>query len=297
MIKKTLAILAATILIAFFSFSQDHRQRYKDCSAKGDTTGMAQALKEWETASPKDPEMFIGYFNYFIRMASREMISLGPNNKGEGFQLTDSTGKPAGYLTSSANYDPRILQQGFNYIDKGISLHPTRLDMRFGKVYMFGKAENYGAFTKTIIETIDFGNTINNAWLWKEGKPLDNPKKFFLSTIQDYQSSLYNTEDDQLLPYMREIAEAMLKYYPDHVESLANVAITYLVIGEYDKGLPYLLKAEIIAPKDIVVLNNIAQVYKRKNDKVNTKIYLQKIIKYGSKEEVEIAKEQMKELQ
>ena len=297
MIRKTLALLTATVLISFFSFSQDYRQRYKDCSAKGDTIGMAQALKEWESASPKDPEMFIGFFNYYVRMASHENISLVPNKKGKsGFQLTDSTGKVAGYLNSSVNYDSRILQQGFDYINKGISFHPTRLDMRFGKVYMLGKAENYAAYTKTIIETIDFGNSINNAWLWKEGKPLDNPKKFFITTIQDYQANLYNTEDDNLLPYMREIAEEMLKYYPDHVESLANVALSYLVVGEYDKGLPYLLKAETFAPKDIVVLNNIAQVYKRKNDKVNAKTYLQKIIKYGSKEEVEIAKEQLKEL-
>ena len=297
MTKKPLTLLIATIFVALACYSQDFRKRFKDCATNGDTVGMAKALKEWEAAAPKDPEMFIGYFNYYVRMASREEVSLGPNNRGQGFQLTDSTGKAVGYLNSSVNYDSRLLQEGFSYIERGISLHPTRLDMRFGKVYMLGKAENYGAYTKTIKETIQYGNTIKNAWLWKEGKPLENPKTFFLNTVQEYQRNIYNTENDDLLPYMREIGEEVLKYYPDHVESLANVAITYLIIGNYDNGLPYLLKAETVSPKDIVVLNNIAQVYLRKNDNTNAKVYLQKIIKYGNKDEAQVAKEQMKELE
>ncbi len=297
MSKKPLLLIVATLLISFVSFSQNFRQRFKDCSSNGDTIGMAKALKAWEIASPKDPEMFIGYFNYYVRMASFDDISLDPNNnKQEAIPLVDSTGNVTAYIKYDLNYDSGMLRKGFDYINKGISLHPTRLDMRFGKVFMLWKAENYQAYTKTIIETIDFGNSIKGTWLWKEGKPLDDSKKFFLSTIQDYAKNLYDTEDDKLLPYMREIAEAVLKYYPDHVESLANVAITYLAIGEYEKGLPYLLKAETVAPKDVVVLNNIAQVYKRKNDKVKAKAYFEKMIKYGTKVDVEMAQEQIKEL-
>ena len=115
--------------------------------------------------------------------------------------------------------------------------------------------------------------------------------------MQEYVITLYNTKNDSLLPNMRQISEAVLKYYPDHVESLANVALTYVVIGQYDKGLPYLLKAEKIAPKDIIVLNNIAEVFLRTNDNPNAKIYLNKIIKYGNKEEQAQAKERLKQMQ
>ena len=114
---------------------------------------------------------------------------------------------------------------------------------------MLGKAENYPEFAKEIVITIDYGNKINNAWLWKDGKSPDNPEQFFLGSLQDYITTIYNTEDDNLLPLMRQISEAVIRYYPNHVESLSNIALTYLLTGEYDKALPYLLKAEQVAPK------------------------------------------------
>ena len=169
--------------------------------------------------------------------------------------------------------------------------------MRFGKIYMLGQCENFPEFTKSIIQTIDFDNKIKNAWLWKDDKPLEDSRQFFLSSIQDYIATIYDKEDDKLLPYMRQISEALLKYHPDHVESLSNVALTYLIIGDHDKALPYLLKAEIAAPKDIIVLNNIAETYKRKKDNSKAKTYYEKIIKYGDAEEVQNAKEQIKKLQ
>jgi tetratricopeptide (TPR) repeat protein len=95
---------------------------------------------------------------------------------------------------------------------------------------------------------------------------------------------------------MRQISEAVIKYYPDHVESLANIALTYLIAGDFDKALPYLLKAEQVAPKDVVVLNNIAETYKRKNDKGKAKVYYEKVIKYGNKEDADDARQKIKEL-
>jgi hypothetical protein len=56
------------------------------------------------------------------------------------------------------------------------------------------------------------------------------------------------------------------------------------------------LKAEKIDRKDIIVLNNIAEVYVRKKDKSNAKIYYEKIIKNGSKEEGDDAREKIKKL-
>ena len=121
-------------------------------------------------------------------------------------------------------------------------------------------------------------------------------EEFFVNTLQEYVVAIYNTENDDLLPYMRQVSESVLKYMPNHVESLSNVALTYLITKEYDKALPYLLKAEGQSPKDIVILNNIAVAYAAKKDKVNAKAYYEKIIKHGNREEVENAKNKIKAL-
>jgi len=289
------------LLFTFFSlniYSQEFEKKFKDLSAQNDTAAQSKLLKEWEKTDPKNPELYVAYFNFYAKKSMREVVSLDEKPKGEqSLQVNDSTtNQPVAYLNASINYRSDVLQKGFDYIDKGIALHPTRLDMRFGKIYMLGKAENYQVFTKVVIETINYSNSIKTAWLWKEGKPLENAKEFFLSSMQDYVSTLYNTEDDSLLPEMRQISETILKYHPDHVISLANIALTYAIEGDNDKALEYLLKAEKIDPKDIIVLNNIAEGYVRKKDTVNAKLYFEKIIKNGSKEDADNAKERMKEL-
>jgi tetratricopeptide (TPR) repeat protein len=295
---KTITITTAFVFTSFISSGQDFQQQLKDLSAKNDTIGQASLLTSWAAASPKDPELFIAYFNYYVRQSLTELVTMDRTKKGEqSFVVTDTgTGKPVAFLNSSIKYKSAILQKGFDYINQGISLHPKRLDMRFGKIYMLGEAENFAEFVKEIVVTVEYNNTINNKWLWKEGKPLENPKQFFLGSLQDYVGTIYNTEDDNLLPLMRQISEAVIKYYPDHVESLSNIALTYLITGEYDKALPSLLKAEKVAPTDIVVLNNIAETYKRKGDKANAKIYYEKITRHGNEEERQDAGQQIKNL-
>jgi tetratricopeptide (TPR) repeat protein len=296
--RKALLITSTLILLSFFSLSQSFEKRFKELSARNDTIGQIKLLKEWELMNPKDPELFIAYLNYYARQSTTELISLDKNKRDENsIALSDTgTGKPVGYLNSSTKYNSQILQKGFDQINHGIALYPTRLDMRFGKIYMLGQAENFSEFTREIIKTIDYGDKIKDAWVWKQGKPLEAARQFFLSSMQDYINTIYNVEDNDLIPYMRQISEEVLKYNPEHVESLSSVALTYLIIGEYDKALPYLLKAETFAPKDIVVLNNLAEAYKRKNDLANARIYYEKIIKYGNREEVQDAKKKIKNL-
>ncbi len=183
--QKKILLLICTCWTTFIVHSQDFLKEFKLLQEKNDTVAQAKFLSSWESANPKDPELFIAYFNYYARMSMREEISLDSNIKSEqSLQVNDTaTGKPVAYLNSSLKYKSDILQKGFDYIDKGIWLYPTRLDMRFGKIYMLGEAENYTEFTKSIVETIHYGNKINNAWTWKEGKPLDNAKKFFIVRI------------------------------------------------------------------------------------------------------------------
>jgi len=295
---KRFGLFILVLVISSHVVGQSFEKKFKDLSAQNDTAAQSNLLIEWEKADPKDPELYVAYFNFYVKKSMQEVVSLDAKPKNEeSLQLSDSSNKnPVAYLNSSINYRSDILQKGFEYIDKGIALHPTRLDMRFGKIYMLGKAENYSVFTKIIIETINYGNSIKNAWLWKEGKPLEDAKEFFLSSMQDYIATLYNTEDNALLPNMRQISEAILKYNPDHVISLANISLTYAVEGNNDRALEHLLKAEKIDPKDIIVLNNIAETYVRKKENAKAKVYFEKIIKVGTKDDADSAKERMKEL-
>ena len=95
---------------------------------------------------------------------------------------------------------------------------------------------------------------------------------------------------------MRKIATTILDYYPEHIESLSNLSITYLLLGEFDKGIEPLLKAEKINPEDYIVLSNIAHGYKLKGEKDKAIEYYEKTIKFGNEQAKEFAKQQIEEL-
>lgn len=296
--KPKFYFILAAALFTTVAQGQAFEHQLKELGKKRDTTGQIQLLQAWSLSKPTDPELFIAYFNFYINQSRKEMVSLDrAAQEGSSLVVQDTgTGKPVAFLNASIHFDDALLQRGFDKIDQGIALHPTRLDMRFGKIYMLGEAENYEAFTSTIVETIKFGEQIGHAWLWKKDEALKDGAQFFLGSLQDYITTLYNTEDDNLLPFMRQIAATVLQYHPNHVESLSNVALTYMIAGDFVKALPYLQQAEKEAPNDVVILNNIAESYKRMNQKDNAKSYLEKIVRFGNKEESAAAREKIRRL-
>lgn len=291
-------------ILIHFIFNQVNGQTltdqfYKLMSEK-DTVGQIRLLEKWESTNSEDPELYIAYYNYYVNKSKREIITLGQNPKGKDvLQIMDqdkTKKEPVGYIYGDTSYDPEFLNKGFTWLNRGIAKFPNRLDMRFGKIYMFGVIGDYENFTKEIITTIDYSEINKNAWTWSDSQPLENPKESMLRSIQDYQIQLYNTEDDSLLENMKRIAEAILKYYPNHIESLTNISIVYLIKKQYDKALEFLISAEKINPKDTIVLNNIAQAYKLKGDFKNSIKYYELIIIYGDDQIKQFAQEQIIQL-
>ena len=295
----TFLLFGLTLLFNQVS-GQTFKQQFNELVSKKDTVGQQQLLEKWENTDDNDPELFVAYFNYFVVKSKKEFITLGQNPKAKDvLQIKDQdTAKkePVGFIYGDINYNFDLLSKGFNWINKGIEKHPDRLDMRFGKIYMFGQIEDYENFTKEIIKTIDYAAINKGMWTWTDSKPLDDPKDFMLSSTQSYQLQLYNTENDSLLDNMKRIAETVLKYHPDHIESLSNLSIVFMIQKQYDKALEPLLKAEKINSKDYIVLSNIAQAYKLKGENKNALKYYELTLKHGDEQAKKYAQRQIKEL-
>lgn len=301
MIKQTATLIFGLVLIFNQATGQTFKKQFNDLVSKNDTLGQQQLLEKWQKTDSNDPELFVAYFNYYVNKSRSEIITLGQNPKGKDvLQIMDqdtTKKEPVGFIYGDTYYNPDLLSKGFDWINKGIEKHPNRLDMRFGITYMFGQIEDYENFTKENIKTIEYSSINKNKWTWADSKPVDDPEKFLLGSIQDYQVQLYNTGNDSLLNNMKRIAETVLKYYPDHIESLSNLSIVYLIKKNYDEALEVLLKAEKLVPTDYIVLSNIAQAYKLKGDNKKAIKYYELTLKYGDEQANQYAKEQIKELE
>lgn len=293
-------IISLFILIVFYqSQAQTYKQEFVEAFSKKDTAAQKRILEKWEKDDTNDAELYTSYFNYYVSKSKSDMLILGSDpGKKEAFQLIskDTARNEEIFLYQDMSYNPVLLGKAFNYINKGIEKFPERLDMRFGKIYMLGKIEDYESFTKEIIKTVHYSDKIKNAWTWTDNKPKNDPKNFMLESVQAYILQLYDTEDDVLLNNMKRIAETVLVYYPDTVESLSDLAIVYMLQDDYDRALENLFKAEKIKPEDTIVLNNIAQAYKLKGDKNNAIKYYERTMKYGDKQTKDYCQDQIKQL-
>ena len=299
--KKILLALCLMMGMAIgYAHAQSFKAQFNALVEKKDTLAQQQLLEKWEKADANDPELYTAYFNYYVSRARNEMVILGQEPKGEtvfALMPADSSNQePAGYLYSDKHYNSALLKKGFTWIERGIEKFPNRLDMRFGKVYMFGEVEDYENFTNEIIRVVERSAVNQNQWTWTDNAPVENPQHIMLSSIQDYQFQLYNTEDNALLDNMKRIAEAVLKHYPDHVESLSDLSVVLMLQKQYDAALEPLLRAEKINPKDAIVLGNIAQAYKLKGDAKMAIKYYELTMKYGDEDAREYAKSQIEEL-
>ena len=292
--------LIAIIVFGFISLSttaQNFYDQFQKLYKANDTIKTKKLLADWEKSDPNDPEFYVSALNFYFSSSRMEILSIENDPpKRESFALTDSNGKPAGYLTTNFGYDHEKLKKVIYYANKAIQRFPDRLDIRFGKCHILGEIGDFNNQTTEIIKTVEYSKVNNNNWLWMLNKKVDDPEEFMLSTIYEYQTQLYNTEEDSLLENMKKIGDATIKLYPKKVEILSITAVAHLLTKSYDPAIVYLKEAEKINPRDYIVLNNIAQAYKMKGDKENAIKYYELTEKYGDDQAKQQARKYIKEL-
>ncbi|MEY3592547.1 MAG: hypothetical protein RLZZ38_1523 [Bacteroidota bacterium] len=299
---KILLYSACFFLTSLFAYGQNEWQQFKLLSEKEDTLGQRILLENWEKRSLNDPELYVAYFNYFVEKSRSEVLVIGQDLKQNAYMVLEIENQDSSkqdrveYMYRQVSFQEFYTQKAIEWIDKGIDRFPNRLDMRFGKIYFLGLLENYEAFTEQIIQTVDYSAINQNQWLWSENCVLEQPKERMLGSIQDYQNDLYATSQDTLLYKMQKIAQAVLKVYPDHIESLSNIGAVYFLLGQYEKALTPLLTAYQLNPKDLVVINNIAEIYNELGLNIKAEAYYRLMMKYGDKQDKKYAKAKIKQL-
>ena len=295
--KQLFYILTLISLFSNFCLAQNQREEFIKYVRNGNTEKQLEVLQQWEKENPKDAELYTCYFNYYFLQSKQSGITLTTDSPdSESLALKDSTGGTTGYLVEKTFYDKVNIDKAFEYIDQGIKEYPNRLDMRFGKIHTLGQIEDWEIFTQEIIAAIQQSNKNDNQWTWTYHKEFKGGKNGFLASIQDYQLMLYDTRKDSLLNNMIAIGNEVLKYYPNHVESLSNVSLSYILLQKNEKALPFLLKAEKLAPQDVVILNNLAEYYKRTSDIEMAISYYQKIVAHGDPNSAKYAEDQIEKL-
>jgi len=229
------ALLAALILaFSLPAAAQGYEARFADALDSRDVARQRAILAEWEQAVPGDVELYIARYNYYIRLA-----------------------------------DPQS-DSALACIDEAIAHYPARLDLWFGKAYYLGQIGRWDAFADAIVATLDHSEAIGHRWQFPN---YDGDGEVLVTEgVSDYMVDLFSqidnperltAADSAMVLRLRRIAKRAAQVFPSNVQALNFLAVSYTLVGDYERALRYLKRAEAIDPTDPVVRQNIADLQQR----------------------------------
>jgi tetratricopeptide (TPR) repeat protein len=290
-------ILFTFLLISTNLIGQDYKKEFEKLFVENKIDSILPHINKWKSNSPNDPEMYIAFFHYYHLISKEDHLVIGNEPKeGDSLSIYDQQkNDPLVYLHSGFIYNDSLFNLSQNNISEGISKHPKRLDMYFGKIFHLKEKGDYKKFIIEIHKVIEKNKTYKDEWLWTNNVIIDDPRHIFKLAIYDYIISLLNAKAH----YSNDIEEISLKMlvdYPDEIIFISSISLCKLQEEEYTEALTYLKKAYIIAPTDPIIINNMVATYTGLEDDKNTKKYLNELIKYGSQEDIKYAKESLEKL-
>ena len=289
------------ILLVSFRIFADYKSEYDNLLSARNLEGIAALLLKWEKAEPKNPELYIAYFNYYLLKGQRSTHSLDTYKKDNSNSLAlvdKKTNKIAGYLNNNIWYEKEDIDKALSYLEKGLKFGKNRLDMYFGRIHILGEIGEYEKQSQKIIEVLKLGKQINHKWLWSMNEviPSSEGERIFLVSINDYYKALIQKSSPQSLSAAEKACVAQLKLYPKDVEVHNYLALAYIGQGKIQEALNVLLKADKLAKEDYTILFNMASCYETLKQYDKAKECYLRIKKNPDKQVQDMADQRLSEL-
>ena len=262
-LRKALPLL----LILSFQFStlnslsaQSYQARFETAIEARDTVAQRAILSQWHAAAPRDPDLYIARYNYYIQ---RNEPAPANSPAGRGSMTTPTTTDSALIVLSQA-----------------VDTFPDRLDLRLGLAYHLSAAGQYDALASALVATLDHSEEIKHRWLYPNVSQ-ETTAEILLEALADHLALFFdlaaettpdpatrqapaNPDDHSpALRQLRWIAKRTAQVFPSNVQALNFLAVSYTLEGDYKKALRFLKRAEAIDPDDPVVRQNIADLQQK----------------------------------
>lgn len=297
--KKSIVLFF--ILLVSFRIFADYKSEYDNLLSARNLEGIAALLPKWEKAEPKNPELYIAYFNYYLLKGQRSTHSLDTYKKDNTNSLAlvdQKTNQIAGYLNNNIWYEKEDVDKALSYLEKGLKFGKNRLDIYFGRIHILGEIGEYEKQSQKIIEVLKLGKEINHKWLWSMNEVIPSSKSehFFLISINEYYKALLQKSEPKTFLAAEKACVAQLKLYPKDVEVHNYLALAYIGQGKIQEALNVLLKADKLAKEDYTILFNMASCYETLKQYDKAKECYLRIKKNPNKQVQDMADQKLSEL-
>ena len=255
--KRTASFLLITLCIGII-----HAQSYSDAFDQAfridDIAGQRQALDLWQQSAPEDVNLFIARYNFYANRAMGE---------------------------TPAETVPQLADSALRAITDGIRVFPDRLDLRFGKIYFLGQIADWDAFVAEIDSTLNHSMRIAHKWTFPN-VPEDMIEGLIVEGMADYMVEMFvriadtahlTDADKVMAKRIQRVAKRTVQLFPGDFPSTYMLALSHLMLNEYDKAYKYLMRAERIDNNSIPMLKSLVQVCRALGKDVQASEYQQRI--------------------
>ncbi|MDR1788323.1 MAG: hypothetical protein LBR16_07740 [Treponema sp.] len=285
--KGVFVVLVFAQTAAGLFAQEDYKAKYLELLNSKQFDQLSEWLAEWEAAEPENPEMFIGYFNYFCQRNMQTAAAMGRMPNGQYG------------LYNQLRFRDDDVYEGISYLDKGLGSTPNRLDMYWGKIEILLKIEDYKTAGDTFHDLLAVSPQYNTRWLLGGNKPVPakEGEEYFIGYADRYYDAFIAAMDrsEDAANALIQCAQKQIEVYPKSNHAHNYLAIYYMDHGKQSESLALLLAAEKIDPKDYIIAGSLAQLYAEMGEKKKAKTYFNKVLKAGNSQSKEWARNMIKE--
>jgi tetratricopeptide (TPR) repeat protein len=265
-----------------------------------DTSNMLSFLQSWIQEEPYNPDVYVGFFNYYAIQTFEEMVQVVKDHPQDGLDYTeikDSLGMVEGYKLNTMIINDSILNIAFNWVDKGIQRYPDRLDLRMGKVYIAGETDELNIIENELIKALRAGDSIQHQWKWMKEEVLENPQTFLYGSIQGHLYNLFEREDSLGFLIIERVSQAILEQDPKNVMAIGNLATCRMIDGDYNEAIEILKSALKINDEDPILLSNLGFCYFEMKEWKKSRQWYTKAMKFSEANDKEYCDQRLKQIE
>jgi tetratricopeptide (TPR) repeat protein len=254
------------------------RDKVDEISRNRSEEQVAKEITAWKQREPKSPEPYIIAANYYLRKTLQPIginiysteSGTPPKTSGEQFSVVDpKTGKEVGVLSkgpTGPTPNPRTIRKyrsaAADELERALRLAPDRLDIMLGRALILNDAHDWQPLREQMEVALKRASHDPQNLLWLENKPTPRPATDeVLDSLHSKIVDAFDEKSAQGDRRAKELATLGLKYFPNAVKILSDLATAHAFANDWRTATQYYERAAALAPEDSIVLGNLARSY------------------------------------
>jgi len=285
--KPVFYALTAAIIIPLSLRGEDFAVQLKAMSPSSPAQDIQAFIKDSYEANQNDPAYYVASANYWWNLSLAPNISTKPSEKGDFVVADPKTGKEVGSMSTEGRVNPQVPENAVQLLREALKRFPNRIDIGMGLAYMLRELDKQKDCLDVLLQVLQNAEENPTELQWKNGEPLPElPNKYIPELMQGYTGSFYRLETKEGDALCHSLCEAIIHAYPDHPYAY-NILAALCSANKDDQGCAkYLLIAYQKAPKDSIVILNLANTYRRLGDKKEAERYYKLVLASKPSEDI-----------